>query len=134
MPDPGVDRTLPSAAGVCDTLVPERTLIYCFAFSGIYCLVPKKRGAGFKRQPLGRHYCELAELTSAFSCDVYGLDGHLDILCGYVDEGAQADAVQRFVSPIASLLGLPLRQVDEAEFWTIHPVLSKAKPSYPNGP
>lgn len=46
-------------------------------------LIPKKRGIGFLRQPVGHHVNELSTLITSLGYDCCGLDGYLDVNTGY---------------------------------------------------
>lgn len=55
---------------------------YAIDGSGFYFLIPKKRGEGFLRQPVGHHDNKLSKFISyELSCDCVGLDGHLWVEC-----------------------------------------------------
>jgi hypothetical protein len=55
-----------------------RELLYYWDLGGLNVLVPKRRGVGFLRCPLGHHYVEFyASLETELHCDICGLDGAL---------------------------------------------------------
>lgn len=94
-------------------------------------LVPKIRGAGFLRVPLGHHYDpSLDDLEQAAGCDIYGLDGSLDFMCG----GEIASAASRraeFETRVRPLLerrySARLEIVGAATFWRLHPILQSVR-------
>lgn len=63
----------------------KQELIYSWAYSTLDVLVPKKRGTGFLRVPLGHHRVEFyAHMEYDLRCNICGLDGYLSFECGYL--------------------------------------------------
>lgn len=102
----------------------HRELLFCRLIGRVEVLVPKTRGRGFLKVPLGHKMCPLAELGAQSRYDFYGLDGSLQIYrVGLVSlQSADfEDVVERVIPSISALLGFPAREIKEHEFWSLHP-------------
>jgi len=98
--------------------MPE--LLFCWA-SGVFAVwVPKKRGTGYLRTPLGHYHNEgLRVIADAACCDVFGLDGYLSFqVPGKIYHGNDSDR-QNFESVIVPMLeqhyGFASRHILEKE-------------------
>lgn len=73
-------------------------MIACFALhKGLQIKVPKRRGSGFLKTPCGHHH---EPWMHDIGYDVDGLDGMLDIDCGYVkyeDRKAMANKIMPLI-------------------------------------
>lgn len=58
---------------------PARELLALIQDPNLYVLVPKRRGRGFLKTPLGHHATALGQLETKIGADIVGLDGHLAI-------------------------------------------------------
>lgn len=90
-----------------------KALIVAFLESVILVLVPKKRGTGFQKVPLGHHYDEVAAFMITLGADIYGLDGHLEINFppGVPGSPQRKKAEERFLDPISGFYGYPWREI-----------------------
>ena len=95
--------------------------------SSISVLVPKTRGAGYMRCPLGHSkHPILSDLSWDLGVDMCGLDGDLQIEGTHIYHGADDDEViADYIVPLSEALGFPFRVVDAAEFYALHPVKNK---------
>lgn len=114
-----------------DTTRSDKEILVAFFQKQVSLLIPKKRGVGFLRQPLGHHACPLSLLAYDLRYDMFGLDGSLDIELGRgngcLNDKQQADFCTEIVVPIAKLFNFPYRVVDIHEFWDNHPTSKKSK-------
>ena len=109
-----------------ETCMAHRTeILVCFFQWHMSLLIPKKRGNGFQKVPLGHKVCPLSSLAYKIGYDVYGLDGALDVQTGWIGSSDQDRLVEKVVKPIADLLGYPWRVVDRSDFWSNHPTCPK---------
>lgn len=103
-----------------------RELVALFQDPNLFVLVPRKRGAGFLRVPLGHHHCPLADLEARIGCDIIGLDGHLWIDVGYTlpyaGEAKRHEAAKAILQVLGAFYELPWREAWPAEFWRRHPI------------
>lgn len=101
-----------------------KEILVCFFMMRIDMLIPKVRGTGFRKVPLGHHDCPLSRMAYKIGYDLWGLDGALEIDTGHISRDAHEGLMEDVVSPIAEHLGLPWRVVSETEYWNRHPVKS----------
>jgi hypothetical protein len=104
---------------------PARELIGCWHSTRFSVLVPRKRGKGFRRVPLGHHHDpKLDAVEEAANCNLFGLDGALEFECGgsiatYADR--RAEFLRRVQPALEATYGVALRLVEQAEYWALHP-------------
>lgn len=108
---------------------PEKEILVCFLSGRVEMLIPKKRGEGFLKVPLGHHHNGLSKVAMTLSYDVFGLDGALEIVLprsqAYIMPKDQTVFLKTNVEPLTNYLGFPYRVVSSGEFWTKHPVAPK---------
>ena len=109
-------------AEIDDSALPKKELLYYFAPTTLEILVPKRRGTGFLKTPIGHHVSPLSQLSHEIGYDLYGLDGAISIPIGYIRPHDREKMAQRLVTPISRLLGFPAREVGSSEFWESHPI------------
>jgi hypothetical protein len=98
----------------------HKEMLVCKMDGRVEVLIPKRRGAGFLRAPLGHHMNDLAKLSHEFDLDFQGLDGALEIYgaCMSPLKGDEYGAVISETLPaISALNGFPFRVVDRDEFY-----------------
>lgn len=101
-----------------------RELLYSWTSSEFVVLVPKRRGKGFLRQPLGHHWDKgLDRIGQAAGCDMCGLDGSLNFevsreLYHGPDDGKLA-FVARIVPMLEAHYGCTAREISSVEHWQI---------------
>lgn len=101
----------------------EKILLVYFSVESIDILVPKKRGEGFLKVPLGHHACDLSTFTSEhISFDVFGLDGMLSVQTGYISQSQYAELEESVVKPLSAFYNYPYKIVSHEEFWSHHPL------------
>lgn len=99
-----------------------KTILACFHEEYIGLLIPKKRGEGFLRVPLGHHNCPLSELERDIGIDIYGTQGSLTVMTGYIHEDQYPELTERVILPISQLLEYPFRIVGKDEYFKHHPL------------
>lgn len=100
-----------------------KELLYCFVGPSLQILVPKRRGIGYLKQPIGHHPNALSRLETEAGYDLFGLDGAIEVHCGFLGSQERMDKVAKQVlEPISRLLGFPYREVGGEEFWSKHPI------------
>lgn len=99
----------------------KKILIYHDPPRQILALIPKLRGEGFLKVPIGHHAsAKIQALEDAAKGDVYGLDGHVEI-----ETSAQTgDILADFSIALEKAFGFPAREVGKTEFWEKHPIRS----------
>jgi hypothetical protein len=105
----------------------DSSILVCFFVGRVELLIPKKRGHGFLKVPLGHHYNGLARVCANLGYDAYGLDGSLEIEIGSshsIADKNRPEFLRRVVRPIARHLGFPFRVVEQDEYWSNHPTYS----------
>lgn len=100
----------------------KKELLYIFRERSIHILVPKKRGEGFLRTPIGHHRSPLSDLSYKIGFDMFGLDAEIFVDTGYVWEDKKPQLVERVLKPISELLGFPYREISHTEFHDLHPI------------
>ena len=102
-------------------MTTEKTLIVHFGVENILILVPKKRGTGFQKVPLGHHVCDLSNYISEHvRFDVFGLDGMLTVDTGYIESKEYPELEGSVVKPLSEYYGYSYRVVSHTEFWKHH--------------
>lgn len=95
----------------------KEILIHPLSLS-VSCLIPKKRGTGFLRTPWGHHQDQnLADIAIELGCDIYGLDGSLDIQTGY----GGSKRIEEIGQLLSLHYGFPWRVARHDEFFDKHP-------------
>ena len=100
----------------------DRNVLVLLRHRSINMLIPKKRGMGYLKQPLGHHACPLSELAYDIGFDMFGLDGHLEVCTGFIDSDKHDYFIARVVKPVCDLLGYEYQLVTIGEFWANHPI------------
>lgn len=110
----------------------DRVLCYYWMGATLEVLVPKKRGSGFLRVPLGEHHdADLSRIESLANCDIFGLDGALSFQCGsrIASYEAKRKAFESVVLPaLERHYGCTSREVSHTEFFNLHPQHQGGKP------
>lgn len=101
---------------------PDKEILFAFFDRSIEMLIPKKRGVGFQKMPIGHHHSPLAAFISELGYDAYGLDGSISVQTGFIRHADEARWIERVVRPIAEHIGFPCRQVHGGEYWDNHPI------------
>jgi hypothetical protein len=101
----------------------EKELLVYIATLSVEILVPKKRGQGFLKMPLGHYACPLSELSHKIGYDLTGLDGSLDVEARYVGISIDTETfIAQAIVPISEFYQMPFRIVGAKEFWDKHPL------------
>lgn len=103
-----------------------KEILVCFHQTRISMLIPKGRGDGFLKVPLGHHDCPLSRLAYQIGYDLSGLDGALEVETGYIVRNEYPVLLEKAVKPVAQLLGMPWRIVEKNEYWANHPTKTPA--------
>ncbi len=99
-------------------MTQSREILAYRALREVRVLVPKKRGVGFVKSPW-YHSPDAALLDACGGYDAYGLDGSLDLQCGY---DGRDDVFTRVMPLLSAHYGAPWREVGPDEFWRSHPI------------
>lgn len=97
----------------------EQCAIYMWDGSGLNVLVPKKRGDGFLRCPLGHHWVdEIGRIEATEAVDVCGLDGYLQLSYGPIWALPERELIVARVMPkLASYYGFTEWRESTSDFW-----------------
>lgn len=77
--------------------------LYLWNHGGLNVLVPKQRGIGFLRCPLGHHSIpELTDIAHSEGIDIWGLDGVLELDYRYKGLKEQKIITQRVMPKLAT--------------------------------
>lgn len=98
-----------------------KALLYVFLERSLQVLVPKKRGVGFQKVPIGHHETSLSSLAYDIGYDMFGLDGSIHVETGYVALEKEEAVAKKVLEPISRLLRLPYREISRTEYWQLHP-------------
>jgi hypothetical protein len=87
----------------------------------LMALIPKKRGSGFQKVPIGHNAQKwISTLEDAVQGDVFGLEGCIAVdLTGHRSTEHVADA---FREALAKVYAYPVETVDHETFWKNHPL------------
>lgn len=96
----------------------KKELLVLFRSKSIGILVPKQRGEGFLKVPLGHHNCPLSQLARDIGYDIFGLDGELEIQTGYIEQADYAKMQAEVIQPISELTGFAYRVVQPEEYYS----------------
>lgn len=100
-----------------------KSILVNFALGGMSMLIPKKRGDGFLKVPLGHHASELSTyLIDNFTYEFDGLDGCIAVQTGYVHPDREQYFLDTVAAPIAKHLAMEFRRVEDKEYWQLHPL------------
>lgn len=89
-------------------------MYWCISTSSINFLVPKKRGKGFLRQPVGHHVNNLSIFVAdELGCDCVGLEGALSLEIGFT-HGREKELTE-MANKLAEHLGVELVKVSHTE-------------------
>lgn len=99
-----------------------KEMLFVFLGPSMQILVPKERGQGFRKVPIGHHQTALGSLDSVIGFDMFGLDGAIHVETGYVSPFDYPKMIERVLEPISRLLGYRYRHVGLDEFWEKHPI------------
>lgn len=106
-------------------------LIVCNLGGRVGVLVPKKRGSGFLKMPLGHRESPLSQLARDYHADFVGLDGALEIFGpghSRLDQREADSVIETVVPAIAKLLCISWRVVQKRDFWELHPTANSHSP------
>lgn len=101
-----------------------KELLYCWMSTTLEVLVPKRRGDGFVRTPLGHHHDDgLADIERLAGCDLFGLDGALsfDARRDATYEEKRAAFVARVLPALERHYCWSSREISRQQFWELHP-------------
>jgi hypothetical protein len=88
--------------------------------SGLSVLIPKRRGTGYLRYPLGHHRVEkLADIEYDEGIDLCGIDGYLQLEYGYRKPDERREIEARVMPKLAAHFGFTSWHEDCALFWKI---------------
>lgn len=102
-----------------------KELLYALLSGRIEILVPKARGKGFLKAPLGHHQTPVAEIASDLGYDIVGLDGALEVYRGGLNRMTETEierAVAILIPALTKHYGYPARLLTTQEFWSLHPI------------
>lgn len=101
-----------------------KTLLVCLsAADNVVCiLVPKRRGEGFVKVPLGHHHDGVAKVAHEIDFDIFGLDGALEIQTGSLIDKDVNKLLGRIMPPLCAHYGMDYRLIDRGEFYRLHPI------------
>lgn len=89
-----------------------------FSDFNIMILVPKNRGDGYLKTPLGHHDCPLAQFCRwNIKYDVCGLDGYLDIETSYIID--KDILIQTVIEPLAKFFEMTWQEVNSDSFYAL---------------
>ena len=85
-------------------------------YDGLQIKVPKKRGSGYLKCPLGHHH---RPWVHEIEYDVDGLDGYLHVYCGYMsaDEENRKLVLEKVMPVLVSAFGMEWKLVSASEWW-----------------
>lgn len=113
--------------------VEIKEMLVAFFLGRVEVLIPKKRGEGFLKMPVGHHDNAISRfMRRNTSFDVSGLDGSLEIEIGQyhsIPRDKEQDFVRRNIQPLAEHLGFKVRIVSCTEYWAEHPTAKLTKSS-----
>lgn len=104
-----------------------KTLLVCLdAFDkAVSILVPKRRGEGFLKSPLGHHHDRVSQIAHEIELDIYGLDGALEVQTGSLHGKDTEALLERIMPPLCQHYQMDFRVIARAEFWKLHPLGEK---------
>ncbi len=105
---------------------PEKTLLWMFHETDIVILVPKQRGAGYLKTPMGHHLDSALQdaiwsIPTLDQCDIFGLDGYLEIKGDFSQDGESSKRTSTaLMKALSEHYGFPNKLVDPSQFWDTH--------------
>lgn len=96
--------------------------IYMWDAGGLNILIPKRRGEGYLKCPLGHHVVPALSDIEAQLCDLCGLDGFLQVdyyRHPYGRSKTEAEAVAKIMPMLAKHFGFSTWREDTKLFWQI---------------
>ena len=88
--------------------------------SGLSVLIPKRRGSGFLKCPLGHHHVpELAKIEYDEAIDLCGLEGYLHLDYRFREEDERREIEARVMPRLAAHYGFSAWREDRDEFWRV---------------
>lgn len=101
-----------------------RELLYTWGSWSLLVLVPKIRGVGFLKVPLGHHHDPfLSQMEQDCRCDITGLDGHLDFDCRLGGGDGRRDAfVAQCIPKLEKHYKCPSREIGHGQFFDLIPL------------
>ena len=94
----------------------ELVMLVCFAlFKGMQVKVPKKNGKGYLKVPCGHHSEPWMYEVGGY--DVDGLDGMINVDCGYIERAEQGTVAKKLMPAIEERFGFGWKLVDARVFW-----------------
>ena len=80
--------------------------------------------------PYGHHDIRgLSIISERIGCDLFGLDGSLEIACSPNVHMGSKPVKEAFIGKLMPMLeqhyNFPSKEVSEAEFWDAHPILNR---------
>lgn len=100
-------------------------MLVCKLLGRVEILMPKSRGAGFLKAPVGHHTNALTNFSLAYDFDFMGLDGSLEIwgaLMTSLKPEEMETVIAVVVPALSAFTGFPFRMVDRTEFFEKHPI------------
>jgi hypothetical protein len=87
-------------------------LLWTYCMSSVDMMIPKQRGEGYLKTPIGHHPNALSKFIErevnfrgyGFAT-VIGLDGYVTLPFNYIDESFVSDIEQEIIKPIAEFIG-----------------------------
>lgn len=103
-----------------------KQLLFSWVAECFSVLIPKIRGDGFLKVPLGHHEnFALREISEAAGCDIFGLDGSLDFqVDGAIYHGgheARAEFASRVLPALEAHYGVSAREISRGDFYRLNP-------------
>lgn len=101
-------------------------LLWCWLVLDFAVLVPKKRGLGFLKSPLGHHHVPgLSDIEQIAGCDIFGLDGALLFqLNGNICHGTATEKksfVDLVMPELEKYYGLCSREISVSDYFKLNP-------------
>lgn len=76
-----------------ETIKSDGKIYWALGLDSIKILIPKKKGIGFLKTPIGHHANELSKLISELGYDCFGLDGYVNIPVRYANNKDLTDLI-----------------------------------------
>lgn len=103
----------------------SKVILVQFLIRSMDMLIPKKRGEGYLRQPLGHHNNSLTNFideeigfVGMSQIDVFGLDGYLSFQGRFIDDEEKIRMTETILKPLSEkFYRMPYKVVDSEEFF-----------------
>lgn len=105
----------------------KKELLIMFMTDHVTVLVPKKRGVGFVKHPVGHHATPASDFFQ-FDLGVDPFcegDGYLSLQSGWVTDELKARYEREIFPRMSEFYGWPCRVVSSDEFWSNMPLKAK---------